>query len=285
METTNWIWVPYPASCWVNCVTAAGFPMLGFRVSFRFLSWRKNGWLALCRTCLLEWIFGFSSPASRRSLFSIRTASAKSGLSDLWVLDNFLPIPKFSRVVIALHTSASMNDLRAQICPIAGRNLHSIRFSTEILCPCRFEKKKSVEELFHNSSFSPFIINWWAWWYYFWASDLPRRPPWFGPFKITKLRIDNVSNFCRFNFRVRSLGILHVPHVQKTIHIVPYFRQWLRCTLGEISHISKNSTLPISWIISFRLFAEKIMRLILLHIGDKCILVWMILYLVDQFAD
>ena len=74
--------VPHPACCWVNSVAVAGFPVLDFRVSFPFLDcWIK--WL----TCSLPYLFAgmyfsvFHLQLSRRSLFLMRTASAKSGLS------------------------------------------------------------------------------------------------------------------------------------------------------------------------------------------------------------
>ena len=123
-----------------------------------------------------------------------------------------MPIPKFSRVVLVLHNLVSTNDLRARVCPIACRNLQSIQFSTAILCTCRFAE--SDKELFHNSSFSPFSST----------GELDGILAGLQIFRgghhgsvslvITKLGIDNVTNFSWFNFRVRSLGIIHGPHEQ-----------------------------------------------------------------------
>ena len=95
---------------------------------------------------------------------------------------------------------------------VACRNVHSIREPSAILCKCC--TVGIVEELCRNPSFSPVsdtgeldsilaVLRYNTW-----------RAAWAGPFLITLFAIDKASNLSLVDLRGRSVGIIHVPHVQ-----------------------------------------------------------------------
>ena len=171
-----------------------------------------------------------------------------------------------------LHTSASMKDLRSQVYPFAGSNFLSIH--VPVATPYTYPIVGIVEELLQFCSSSP----------------IARTRELYGTLSATSTMVgafDNhvvgdgqcvipiqLSHFLTRNLTctARTINNSNCP-VLKARNTLYFVRNFAHPEVFHFAHIVDHV---------LQLFTEGIVRLTLLKIGDKCILVRMILSLVDE---